>query len=464
MFGFKLPKDFLIGTANSAFQSEGAWEADGKSESIMEHYAKRYAGTFGPLCSKEEGTAKGSIPFSEELPDRGCFFYDNYEAYIEDMAKTGQNTYRMSLAWPRIIPAGVGQVNQKAIDHYNKVINKLLSCGIEPFVDLYHWDLPQCLQDKGGFMNPEFPEWYEAYAKVCFEAFGDRVKYWSTFNEAQISIYNGYCVATFPPFIKDWASCLQAGHQCILGHFRAVRLYKSMGLPGKIGAVNCIPAIMPASMNEADYNAAELRKESYFGWWTTPMLEGVYPQKVLRECPEIAANMPCNYQEDLDKYFIKMDFIGVNYYIASRTRHEPGSVLKSSTVQSFYSAPGQRFAPYPPGLFDVIQYIGERYHNIEMYITENGCALPNRHDEEAECDDPERITYLREHLRMVCRLLKCGYNLKGYYYWNDADSYEELDGNRLRFGLTWVDHETGRRRWKKSRYYFSEVCKTRMVD
>ena len=464
MYGFRLPDDFLIGTANSAFQSEGACDADGKSESIMEYYGRKYQGTYGPHYTMEEGKALGKSLFGTDENARGCGFYDNYEAYIEDMQKTGQNTFRMSLAWPRIIPNGVGQVNQAGIDHYNKVINKLLDCGIEPFVDLYHWDLPQCLQEKGGFTNPEFPQWFEDYAKVCFEAFGDRVKLWSTFNEAQISINNGYNVGTFPPFIKDRKAYLQAAHYNLLAHFRAVRLYKSMNLGGKIGAVNCIPAIMPADLNPEDYNAAELRKEWYFGWWTTPMLEGVYPRKVIRECPEFAADMPDNYQQDLDRYFIKMDFIGINYYIANRTKFDPNSVLKSTPVASFYSAPGQRFAPYPAGLFDVIQYIGDRYHNVEMYITENGCALPNIYDEEKECDDPERITYLREHLRMVCRLIKCGYNLKGYYYWNDADSHEELDGYGLRFGLTWVNHDTGERRWKKSRCYFSEICKTKLVN
>jgi len=464
MYGFRLPEDFLIGTANSAFQSEGAWERDGKSESIMDHYAKEIAGRYPGGMTAEEAKAKNKLPYSEDLPDRGCFFYDDYEAYIEDMQKTGQNTYRMSLAWPRIIPTGVGEVNPAAIDHYNKVIDKLLSCGIEPFVDLYHWDLPQCLQDRGGFLNPEFPEWFENYAKVCFGAFGDRVKLWSTFNETQISIHTGYCTATFPPFIKDMKLSLLAGHHCLIGHFRAVRLYRSMNLRGKIGAVNCISAIMPAHMCEDDYQAAERRRNWTFGWWTEPMLEGTYPQSVLLDCPEIQAYMPEHYQEDLDRWFAPMDFVGINYYVASRTQYDPGNILKSTSVQSFYSAPGQSFAPYPPGLFDVVQYIAKRYSNVEMYITENGCALENRNDEEVECEDPERIEYLREHIRMVCRLLMCGYNLRGYYYWNDTDSYEELEGYRLRFGLTWVNHETGEKRWKKSRYYFSEICKTRLVN
>ena len=468
MYGFKLPKDFLIGTANSAFQSEGAWDRDGKSESLMDYYARTFAGKYSPGSDPSQKAKKNSgaraEPNSTELPDRGCFFYDNYEAYIEDMQKTGQSVYRLSISWPRIIPTGVGEVNPKGIEFYNKVIDKLIACNITPFVDLYHWDMPMCLQEKGGFANPEFPEWFEAYAKVCFEAFGDRVKMWSTFNESQISIYNGYCVGTFPPFKQDRKESILAGHYNLIAHFRAVRLYKSMNLGGQIGAVNCIPAITPARMVEEDYESAERRRDWYFGWWTQPMMEGTYPQKVIRDCKVIREAMPENYQEDLDKWFIPMDFIGVNYYVASRTQYDPENPLLSTPVQSFYSAPGQRYTPYPAGLFDVVQYICERYHNIPVYITENGCAMPNIHDKEKELDDPDRITYLREHLRMCCRLIKCGYNLKGYMYWNDSDSYEMLDGYRLRFGMTWVDHETGEREWKKSRYYFSEICKTHLVN
>ena len=455
MFGFQLPKDFLIGTANSAFQSEGAWDKDGKSESIMDAYAKKLAGTKHPYGGN----------YTEEMPDRGCFFYDHYEEYIEDMQKTGQNTYRLSLSWPRIIPTGVGEVNPKGIEFYNKVIDKLLSCGIEPFVDLYHWDMPQCLDDQGGWENPQFPEWYEAYAKVCFEAFGDRVKLWSTFNESQISIHNGYIGNTFPPYRIGMKKYLQASLHCILAHYRAVRLYKSMNLGGKIGMVNAILSVSPIELTPQDLYACQLHMDNYVGWWTEPALEGTFPRSLLREIPEIADNMPEGYQKELDKWFTPMDFLGLNYYMTKRTGYRPESIFHFKRVESFYSAPGQKFTPYPPGLFDVVQYISERYCNVEIYITENGCALPNINDEEKECDDPERITYLREHLRMCARLIRAGYtNLKGYYYWNDADSYEEGSGYDLRFGLTWVDHATGRRRWKKSRHYFSQICKTHMVD
>ena len=179
---FRFPEDFLIGTANSAFQSEGAWDRDGKSESNMDYYARQVA-----------GKPRGKTSFyTKDLPDRGCFFYDHYEEYIEDMQKTGQNTYRLSISWCRVIPDGVGAVNPKGIAFYNKVIDKLLSCNMIPLVDLYHWDMPQCLQEKGGFANPDFPGWFENYAKVCFAAFGDRVKMWSTFNESAVAVTYGY--------------------------------------------------------------------------------------------------------------------------------------------------------------------------------------------------------------------------------------------------------------------------------
>ncbi len=464
MFGFHLPEDFLIGTGSSSFQSEGAWKRDGKSESIMDHFAIKFAGQLPPEKKNAEGfNAKKGITYSEDLPENGCYFYDNYEAYIEDMQKTGQNAYRMSLSWPRIIPTGYGKVNPKGIEFYNKVIDKLVDSGITPFVDLHHWDMPQCLMDEGGFANPKFPEWFEAYAKVCFEAFGDRVKLWSTFNESAIAITSGYIDMRFPPFQSDIKQGHLAAHYCILAHYRAVRLYKSMKLGGKIGAVNCISAVTPAYMNEEDLGAVARQVDRHFGWWTEPMLEGTYPQRLIRECPYIRDNMPPHYQEDLDKWFIPMDFVGINYYNGSRTKYSPDKPLLSDRVESFYSRPGQRYLPNPGGLFDVVQYVAERY-NIDVYITENGLNLPNINDEEQECDDGERVTYIREHMRMVARLVRSGYPLKGYFYWCDADAYEELEGYRLRFGLTWVDHKTGRRRWKKSRYYFSEICKTHMVD
>ena len=467
LFGYPLPEDFLIGTGNAAFQSEGAIDADGKSPGCVEHYCIKYAGQQIPSGKAFKATVSTSPVLSEDADvamKNGCFFYDNYEAYIEDMKKTGQNTYRLSLAWPRIIPTGTGEVNPKGIEYYNRVINKLLACGITPFVDLWHWDLPMCLEERGGFENPEFPDWFEAYAKVCFEAFGDRVKLWSTFNELQVAIIAGRMNGRFPPYYADTKKALLAGHYALLAHFRAVRLYKSMNLGGKIGAVNNLHPLAPADISKPeDLFAAQLQQTLRFDWWTEPMLKGTYPQIVLDHLTSYRENMPEHYQEDLDKNFIKMDFLGVNYYFPGRTAYDPNAPQLFTEVESFYSQPGVLYQIYPAGLMDAVQYVAAKYDNPEMYITENGHNIKNQHDEERDCDDPERIEYIREHLRMVSRCIRAGYNVKGYYWWNDADSNESGSGYTVRFGLTWVDHETGRRRWKKSRYYFSEICKAKQV-
>ena len=456
MYDYKLPEDFLLGTANSAFQSEGAWDRDGKSETIMDSFARLYAGQIS------EKANKGSR-LTEDMPDRGCFFYDNYEAYIDDMAKTGQNTYRLSLSWSRIIPTGYGEVNPKGIEFYNKVIDKLVACNIVPLVDLYHWDLPQCLFEEGGFENPKFPEWFEAYAKVCFEAFGDRVKMWSTFNESAVALSQGYGTTSFPPYLDRPDHGILAGHYCLLAHYRAVRLYKSMNLGGKIGAVNCVMSLHPETHCDDDIHAVERQMLRRYDWWLEPMMKGHYPQKLLDECPELAAAMPPHFQEDLDKWFAPMDFVGLNYYYTRRSSFVPDNVLKSKFAEDFYAQPGSKYSAYPVGMLDAVLDTWQRYH-LPIYITENGIGLEDTHDEEADCNDDVRVEYLREHLRMVVRCIRLGIPVLGYYYWDDADCYEILSGLSHRFGLTWVDHDTGRRRWKKSRYYFQQICTTKMVD
>lgn len=455
MFEFTLPKDFLIGTANSAFQCEGAWDRDGKSMNVIDYYSRLYAGKPHPTTGKI---------LTEHSPDDGCFFYDNYEAYIEDMKKTGQNVYRLSLAWPRILPDGTGEVNPKGIAFYNKVIDKLLECGITPFVDLLHWDLPMCLQEKGGYINPEFPEWFEYYARVCFAAFGDRVPMWSTSNEAAVTVGSGFGTGGFPPYKQDWKLRMLGNHHVILSHFRAVRAYREMGFTGQIGIVHAITPVYPAdTAKPEDIAAAHRTVLNRFDIYMGPMVEGRYPMRLLLEAPQILAAMPDNFQQEIDQWYAPMDFVGINYYNSGRTQFLPNTPLLGKGVENFYTAPGQRFEAYPAGLLDVLTYVWQRYQ-LPVYISENGMGVETNNIEEEDCSDSWRIEYLREHLRMVSRAIKLGVGVKGYFYWNDADSYESQSGYRFRFGLTWVDRATGRRRWKDSRYYFSKVCKTRMVD
>ncbi len=458
-YQFRFPDDFLFGTAHSAYQSEGACDRDGKSESMMEYYAREKAGAWLPgLLHPEKGHY-----MSVDLPTDGCHFFDHYEEYIDDMRKTGQDAFRMSLSWCRILPNGIGRVNQKGIDYYNRVIDKLLENGITPFVDLLHWDLPQCLHEQGGYENPAFPEWFERYAEVCFAAFGDRVKLWSTVNEPCVAITSAYMMGRFPPYVKDLKRGMQAAQNTILAHFRAVRLYKRMNLGGKIGAVHAILPVYPSDICQQDLDAARRQAELRLDIWLQPMLQGIYPPQLLAELPAYRQAMPEDYQQQLDQWFAPMDFVGINYYCPARTRYEPNNDTLSQNVETFYAQPGKMLT-YPAGLFDSMIYLREKYDNIEVYITENGLFLPNTGNEEEEVNDTERIHYMREHLRMVVRSIQAGVNLKGYFYWNDADCYEQMEGYSQRFGLTWVDHATGRRRWKKSREYYKKVIENRTVD
>lgn len=452
------PKEFIIGTANSAFQSEGAADRDGKSPSMMDHFARTHAGKFVP------GVVKAGFAMTTDLPDNGCFFYDNFEAYIDDMKKTGQDAYRLSLAWPRIIPNGVGEVNEAGAAFYDRVIDTLLKAGIEPFVDLLHWDLPMCLHERGGYASDDFPDWFEAYARVCFERWGDRVKLWSTFNEPCVAITSGFVEGRFPPFEKDLEKGLRAGQKLLLAHYRAVKCYREMGLDGKIGAVNAIIPVYPASCSAEDIAAARRQAEVRFDWWAQPMVKGCYPQNLLEECPGYRNAMPEGYAEELRAAFVPVDFLGINYYVTSRSSDDPDALLRSRRVQTFYAQPGLKNDIYPAGLLDSLLYVRDRYDNIPVFITENGLCTPDSGDEETDCQDELRISYLREHFRMIYRAMLAGVDIRGYFYWNDADSYEQLTGYSQRFGLTWIDRNTGRRRWKKSRYYFQTIAQTHMVD
>jgi len=461
MLGYKLPDDFLIGTGSSAFQIEGATDRDGRTPSIMDYYGKKYANQTLTVGGKDN-------VYDDDVYDTAAFFYDNYEAYIEDMKKTGQNTFRMSVAWPRIIPDGTGEVNPKGIEFYNKVLDKLHECGITVLLDLLHWDLPMAIEDRGGYAADEFPEWYEHFARVCFENFaGERVAMWSTFNEACVSVWEGYGSSTFAPHYNDVKKGLKGVHMVNIAHFRAIKAFREMGCPGKIGTVNNINNFNPARLNKEDMDAAFFSTNNRFDIFTEPQIKGQYPKELFYGEPNLAQYMPEGFEEALQKWFEPMDFLGVNYYTTRRVIYDPEAKYKFKILPGYHVLEGGKtgvgFDPYPAGLLDILIYIKERYDNPYVLITENGLPSKDIGNKEIECDDEYRISYIREHLRMVARAIALGVNVHGYYYWIDADALEWRTSNQLRFGLTWVDRKTGERCWKNSRYFFSDICKTHQI-
>jgi len=448
MINFDFPEGFFWGTGSSSFQIEGAPYADGKCENTWDYTARVYPEKFHNHAKTEPG----------------AWFYKNYEKDIKDMKELGLKSFRLSISWSRILPNGNGEINQKGIDFYNQVIDLLVENDIEPFVDLYHWDTPQYIEELGGMKNPDFIDWFAEYAKICFAHFGDRVKLWSTFNEPGVVCFNKYTKGKWYPFENDRKAGYLAAHHMILAHYRAVKIYREMQLNGKIGAVLAIPAIYPYDPAGKDDLAARYQAEHVFGWWMEPMFLGKYPEKILKDCPELLSYMPDNYAEDLEKNFVPADMIGINYYYPSTVKYQEDLMLKSTSAPVFYAQEGQKFRLYPAGLYDMALYVTKKYNIPEIYITENGLGQITQNDKETDICDEERISYIREHLRMVVRAINAGANIKGYYYWSHFDSLESHSGYQWKFGLVHVDLENGERTRKKSWYYYQKVMKDNCVD
>ncbi len=450
MITFPLPKDFLFGSASSAFQIEGSPYADGKSETIWDYMCRVTPERFDKNAKTEPASS----------------FYKNFRQDIADMKELGLKSFRLSLCWARIIPGADGKVNQKGIDFYDQVIDLLLESGIEPFVDLYHWDMPMWVEEQGGLLNRGFLELFTDYAKVCFEAFGDRVKYWSTFNEPGVFCFQPYANGEkgWYPYGDSFADGLLATHHVLLAHFRTVKLYRAMGMKGKIGAVIDKSATYPLDPHGKDLLAAQYQTDRGIGWWLDPMFLGHYPETILRDCPAYREAMPPNYEEEIRREFEKMDMVGINYYYPGITSYREDLPEKSTKVSSFIAQTNQRFSSYPAGLYDAMMYLTEHYDRPEIYVTENGLGILDEGDYEKNIKDDYRVDYIREHLRMLSRCIKAGANVKGYYYWSHFDSLESRSGYRWRFGLTYVDFPTGKREKKNSWYYYQKIIKNGSVD
>lgn len=447
MIPFDFPKGFVFGTGSSAFQIEGASYADGKGETTWDYTARVFPEKFDNNSS----------------PEPGAWFYKNYEKDIAQMKELGLKSFRLSISWARILPNGIGKINQKGIDFYNRIIDLLVENGIEPFVDLYHWDTPQAIEALGGMKKREFVDWFGEYARICFENFGDRVKYWSTFNEPGVFCFNKYSYGTWYPFEKDQKAGWTAAHNVILAHYHAVKIYREMHQNGKIGAVIDMAAIYPLDPSGKDAIAAQNQADRMGGWWLEPIFFGKYPDNILQNCPGILTLIPENYANELSVNFIVSDFIGINYYYPAIVQYKEEGIFKSTNAPSYYAQDGL-FNTYPAGIYDMALYLTQKYNIPEMYITENGYGHIGGQDRESILQDEKRIEYLREHLRMVARAINAGANIKGYYYWSHFDSLESHSGYKYKFGLVYVDHKTGERIKKKSWYYYQKIIRENRVD
>lgn len=437
----KFPDGFLWGAATAAYQIEGAWNEDGKGESIWDRFSH--------------------TPFNVANGDTGDVACDHYHRMPDDVAlmrELGLKTYRFSIAWTRVLPEGRGPVNERGLDFYDRLVDALLAAGISPNATLNHWDFPQALQEAGGWPNRDSVGWFADYARVVFDRLGDRVARWSTHNEPFVIAFLGYAFGAHAPGICDYSRAYQTVHHLLLSHGQAVQLFRQGGYRGEIGIVLNLGHHLPASESEADRAACRRFYEQNASLFLDPLFRGEYPPQLMAW---IGPHAPRVEAGDLALIRQPLDFLGVNYYTTDEVAHAPeGGLLKARLAQ--VSGPGwgqteMGWGINPPGLTAVLLDLKENYGNPEMYVTENGCALADAPDADGFVADAGRVNYLRAHLLAVHDAIQAGANVRGYYVWSLLDNFEWARGYGPRFGVVRVEYETGRRIPKQSARWYSEV-------
>ncbi|MGI5423844.1 GH1 family beta-glucosidase [Streptomyces sp. CA-179760] len=441
------PRDFVFGTATSAFQIEGAWDEDGKGPSIWDTF--------------------GHTPGKVHLDIPGDVAVDHYHRFHEDVAlmrDLGVNSYRLSLSWSRLLPGGTGDVNRAGIDFYHRLFDELDAAGISPNVTLYHWDLPQALEDRGGWGNRDVAKWFRDYAALAFEEFGERVPRWVTLNEP-IAIWVGYGMGMFAPGHADARLGKQAMHHALLAHGEAVRAFRELGTPGsEIGIVVDIWKQHPATDDPADAAFAARNEDDTFRFFLDPLLKKGYSERNVEHLTR-EGTMPEVRDGDLDLIASPVDFLGLNVYsrvVASakdadtkwwevnRETHPGGNFLDN----------GMEF--YPKAVYDAINLVQDDYGwTGPVYITENGTVDADGAD---PFDDQERIRYVRGFLQWIARAIDEGADIRGYYLWSLLDNYEWSAGFSKRFGIVHVDSDTLDRKPKASFEWYRDVISRRELD
>lgn len=440
----QFPAGFDFGVATSAFQIEGAWNEDGKGPSIWD--------TFGHTPGKVAGDVAG---------DRGVDHYRRYKEDVALMKEIGVTSYRFSLSWSRLIPEGTGRVNQRGVDFYSRLIDELLAAGIAPNVTLYHWDLPQRLEDKGGWINRDVIEAFADYAGTAFRAYGDRVQRWATLNEP-ISIWVGYSMGVFAPGRSDEKTARQALHHALVAHGRGVEAFRQSGQKGEIGVVFDIWQRHPATDAPADRAVADRDEDDGFRFFLDPVLRGDYSPRI-RERLAVRGTMPEVREGDLELINTPIDFLGLNVYsrvVVSAEHYNPKWWVADD------KHPGGNFLDngmeyYPKSVYDAVRMVKDQYgYSGPIFITENGAADgPNVTD---PLDDQERISYVSGFLEWIARAIGEGADVRGYYLWSLLDNYEWAAAYTQKFGIVHVNLETMQRTPKASaRWYRDFIASVR---
>jgi len=442
----RFPEGFIWGVATSSYQIEGAWNEDGKGESIWD----RFSHTPGKI---EDGT-NGDV---------ACDHYHRWREDIALMKSLGIEGYRFSVSWPRILPRGRGEVNQAGLDFYSRLVDGLLEAGISPFLTLYHWDLPQALQDEGGWPARATVEAFAQYADVISRHLGDRVKHWITHNEPAVAGFEGHLTGRHAPGIQDWNAALRAAHHLLLSHGWAVPIIRGNSRDAEVGiALNLVPAV-PASASAADFHACRHFDGYLNRWLLDPLYGRHYPADMVASYMAQghlpAGGLTFVHDGDLDTIASRTDFLGVNYYTRRILRDENAP---DNLPQTTFPAPDSErtemgWEVYPDGLYDILNRLRFEYQPRKIYVTENGASYSDRPDTDGRVRDHRRVDYLRTHLAAAHRAIQNGVPLAGYFVWSLIDNFEWVKGYTQRFGIVWTDYETQERIPKDSALWYKET-------
>lgn len=447
----KFPKDFVWGASTASYQIEGAWNTDGKGLSTWDMFAHR----------------QGSI-FNNHNGNTACDHYNRYEEDISLMKEIGLHSYRFSFSWPRIIPDGLGSINQKGLDFYDRLVDRLLEQGIQPFPTLFHWDYPLTLYKQGGWLNGDSSDWFAEYAKVVADHFSDRITHWFTINEPQVFTWAGHKEGRHAPGLKlDTESLLCIVHNVLLAHGKAVTVLKSHGKERiKVGMAPEGIVKIPYSDSPEDIEAARtamfaMKDENLRinSWWMDPVFLGHYPEDGLRLFKEKA---PIIRHGDMEIINQPLDFFGFNNYYADVVRQTEDGI---ETVKPSPGSPrtGYNWDVTPSSLYWGPSFFYERY-KLPIIVTENGLSNVDSVSLDGLVHDPQRIDYLQRYLQNLKRAIKDGIPVLGYFQWTLMDNFEWAAGYRERFGLIHVDFSTQKRILKDSARWFSNCIKENGIN
>jgi beta-glucosidase len=438
------PAGFIWGTATAAYQIEGAVEQDGRSPSIWDTFCK--------------------IPGKVRNGDHGDVACDHYHRYPQDIAlmkEIGFNAYRFSIAWSRILPAGRGVVNAAGLDFYDRLLDQLLSAGIAPYATLYHWDLPQVLEDVGGWLVRDTAEAFAEYTDVTTKHLGDRLKHWTTLNEPWCSAFLGYGIGIHAPGQQDFAASLQASHHLLLAHGLAMPIIRQNVADAVAGIVLNPGPVYPASESAEDAAAAWRADGFQNRWYLDPVFGKGYPADTLAAYGQFAPEIQ---DGDLDVIAAPLDFIGINYYTrsvvkASEIHANPRVDHLLGAEQVYLPAVERTFFDwevYPQGLSDFLMRLQRDYDPKSILITENGAAYQDTLLPDGSIEDTERTAYFQSHLEAALTAINNGVKLDGYFAWSFLDNFEWAEGYEKRFGMTHVDFDSQVRTPKRSAKWFQD--------